>query len=106
MSGWECEVTEFRVGLCQICSREPHQHFTELPYNERTNLNSESVIEEKGEGGIDQCNFGQRAGKTSLKKISPETWRTHKHDQGKEIACCQARRKEREEARKACLRKA
>lgn len=82
------------------------QHFTELPSNERTNLNTESVTEEKGEGEMDQCNFGQRAGKTSLKNISTETWRMHRHDQGKETACCQARRKEREEARKACLRKA
>ena len=38
------------------------QHFTELPSNERTNLNTESVTEEKGEGEMDQCNFGQRAG--------------------------------------------
>ena len=83
-----------------------HQHFTELPSNERTNLNSESAIEEKGEGEMDQYNFGQRTGKTSLKNTSTETWRMHRHDQGKETACWQARRKGREEERKACLRKA
>ena len=72
-----------------------HQHFTELPSNERTNLNSESAIEEKGEGETDQYNFGQRAGKTSLKNTSTETWRMHRRAQRKETACWQARRKGR-----------
>lgn len=83
-----------------------HQPFTELASNERKNFNSESAIEEKGEGETDQYNFGQRAGKTSLKNVSTETWRMHRHDQGKETACWQARGKGREEERKACLRKA
>lgn len=61
MSGWECESLNSELA-CAKSALKPHQlHFTELPYNERTNLNSESVIEE--ERGNDQCNFGQRAGR-------------------------------------------